>query len=283
MMISRPDGLLAQPRPSMMPAVTVALVLGLALGAVPAPASAAPTGPAADTVRRLLDKADMAYRGTTSAGVFDMKVKTSSFTRDYKVVMWDDSRGTDRTLVKILGPALWRGYGTLKVGDSLRLFNPTTNHVTVVGQSMLGDRWMGSHFTNDDLVKDTHLARDYHVALGKTWSGTLAGKAGTFYQIKLTPRPTAPVAWGRIDYQLFEAGPMVVPVRADYYRKAGDRNAVRTMSFSDVHDLGGRTLPSSLTVTVASKPGEFTRIHYTALKFNVAIPSSKFTEQALRK
>jgi Outer membrane lipoprotein-sorting protein len=233
--------------------------------------------------KALVDKADRIYRGTTSAAVFEMHVKTASYERSYEVVVWDDSRHGDRALVKILGPALWRGFGTLKIGDSLKLYDPKSNRVTVVGQSMLGDSWMGSHFSNDDLVQETRLARDFDVKATGSHAGELAGQRGTFHDLDLTPKPTAPVAWGRIAYQVFEAGDLVLPVRADYYRKAADRKAVRSIVFDDVASVGGRTIPKTMTITVAAKPGESTSITYKTIKFDVAIPDSKFTDQALRR
>ncbi len=236
-------------------------------------------------VSSLVERADMAYRGATSAGVFDMTVKTSSFERSYKVVLWGDEGGDkDRALVKILGPALWRGFGTLKVGDSLKLYNPRTNHVTVVSSSMLGDSWMGSHFSNDDLVKESKLAKHYEAELAKKWTADSdLGAASTFYTVLLTPKPSAPVAWARIEYTLVEHGDQIIPTRADYFRKQAQPKPSRTMTFSEVTDLGGKRLPSVMKVTVASKPGEYTRIVYKKLKLGVKIPKGKFTEQALKK
>lgn len=241
---------------------------------------------AADTLSELVDRADMAFRSDTSAAVLEMDIKTDAYERSYKMVSWDDRRGgKDRALVKILGPALWRGHGTLKVGDQLKLYNPKTNHISVVSSSMLGDSWMGSHFTNDDLVKETRLAEDFELALDRKWKARWdeLGKEVTFYRIRLTPKPTAPVAWGRIVYQLAVDGDRVFPVRADYYRKKGDRTAERTMTFTDLEELGGRLLPATMTVTVADEPGEYTRLSYVKLELDRDIPSSKFTEQALRK
>jgi hypothetical protein len=238
----------------------------------------------ADSVAELVQRADMAYRGKTSAAVITMQIKTQSYERSYKIVSWDDSRGKDRTLIKILGPALWRGNGTLKIGNQLKLYDPKTNHVTVVGHSMLGESWMGSHFSNDDLVKETRLARDYTITLEKQWSAASpAGGTATFYRLKLTPKPTAPVAWGKIRYELWEQGKVIAPERADYYRRAGDTTAARTITFTKVGEIGGRTIPTVMTCTLARKPGEYTRIVYEKLKLDSAIPDSKFTEQALRK
>jgi outer membrane lipoprotein-sorting protein len=231
----------------------------------------------------LVERADLAYLSKTSAAVVSMDIKTKSFQRTYKIVSWDDRRKSNKTLIKILGPALYRGFGTLKLGDSLKLYNPKTNHVTVVSSSMLGDSWMGSHFTNDDLVKQTELAKDYDLSLLKKWKGTVGSRKVVHYRIKLTPKPSAPVAWGKIVYELWEHPDAVIPVKADYYRKKSSKKPSRTMTWSKLEKIGGRLLPARLEMTVAKKPGEYTRITYTKLKLDVKIPKRKFTEQALRK
>ncbi|MBW2459830.1 MAG: outer membrane lipoprotein-sorting protein, partial [Deltaproteobacteria bacterium] len=172
---------------------------------------------------------------------------------------------------------------TLKVGEQLKLFDPKTNRIQVVGHSMLGSSWMGSHFTNDDLVKETRLARDYSLSLIKKWEAPApVGGNGTFYRIAMIPKPTAPVAWGKIVYELWESPKAIAPSSATYFRKASDTTPARTMTFSDVKKLGGRWLPVKMTITVTSKPGEHTKLVYTKLRLNVDIPKGKFTEQALR-
>ena len=227
---------------------------------------------------RLVRKSDLVMRGETSAGVFRMDIKTASYSRSFTIVMWDDSRGKERSLIKILGPALWRGYGTLKVGSQLKLYNPRASRVTVVGSSMLGNAWMGSHFTNDDLVKETSMDRHFNSKLAKKW------KKGdrTHYRILLTPKPTAPIAWGKIVMEVWEKGPLVIPTSWAYFRKAKQRKPDRVMWFSGVKVMGGRTVPAVMKVTVARKPGEHTTITYKSIKFDIKIPGSKFTEQALR-
>jgi hypothetical protein len=238
---------------------------------------------AATPLKELVRKADLVLRGKSSAGVFTMEIKTSSFRRSFKIVMWDSSIGKERTLIKILGPALWRGHGTLKVGSHLKIFNPRSNHVTVVSHSMLGDSWMGSHFTNDDLVKETRLARHYHSKLLKSKKGAVDGKPVTYHDILLKPKPTAPVAWGKMIYSVWERGDLVMPVKAEYYRKASQKRPDRTMTFSHFKKMGGRLVPARMEMTVAKKPGEHTRITYKSVKFDIRIPDNKFTEQALRR
>jgi hypothetical protein len=254
--------------------IALALALPALLMALPAQA---------ESLAELVKRADLIFRGDTSAAVLQMEVKTKSYHRSYKIVSWDDARKGDRSLIKILGPAAWRGHATLKIGDKLKLFNPKTNHVQVVGHSMLGNSWMGSHFSNDDLVKETRLARDYKLKLAKKWKAKAPnGERATFYRVSMTPRPTAPVAWGRIVYELWDTGKSAAPTKAEYYRKAGDKKSARVISFTDLGDLGGRIVPRKMTVRVARKPGEYTRITYKKLKLNIDIPARKFSEQAMR-
>jgi Outer membrane lipoprotein-sorting protein len=239
----------------------------------------------AGELERLVRRADFVFRGKTSAAVLEMRVKTKSHDRSFKLVSWDDNRDKkDKALIRILGPASWRGHATLKVGDKLKLYNPKTAHVQVVGHSMLGNSWMGSHFSNDDLVKETRLARDFTLSLiDKRSKRAPVGGNAAFYRIKLTPKPKAPVAWGKIVYELWENGEGILPVQAAYFRKAGDQKPARTIDFSEVQKLGGRYVPAVMTVRLASKPGELTRIRYKKLKLDIDIPKSKFTEQAMRK
>jgi len=262
----------------------------------PAPPATTPPDPAQPPTRpavssgeleELIRQADRVARGKTSAAVVEMQIRTEDYDRTYNMVIWDDSRADeDKALVKILGPALWRGHGTLKVGDRLLTYNPKNDHVTVVGSSMLGDAWMGSHFTNDDLVKETSLADDYAARLGRTWTAAAPGVAGeaTWYDISLTPRPRAPVVWGRIDVTLYRQGDVVLPTRIVYFREdRPDAAPVRTMTMDDVRELGGRLLPARMRMEVTDEPGEFTELRYDKVRFDVDIPGDKFTERALRQ
>ncbi|MGH7296360.1 MAG: outer membrane lipoprotein-sorting protein, partial [Polyangiaceae bacterium] len=238
-----------------------------------------------DDLSDLVRRADHALRGGTTAAVLRMDIHTQAYDRSYSMVYWEDARapGGGDVLVKILGPALFRGFGTLKVGGRLTLYDPSSDRMTVLGNSMLGDSWMGSHFNNDDFVKDTDLARDYTVRQLASSSGNERGHAVVFHDLELRPRPTAPVSWDHILLRLYVDGGDVIPVRQDFFRRAGETAPYRTLTFSDVKPIGGRVAPTVLTMTVADKPGELTRVTYDQARFDVPLPAGKFTEQALRQ
>jgi hypothetical protein len=239
----------------------------------------------ADDPTDLARRADYALRGATTAAVLRMDIHTQSYDRSYSMVYWEDAHAPDggNVLVKILGPALFRGFGTLKVGGRLTLYDPSSDRMTVLSSSMLGDSWMGSHFNNDDFVKDTDLARDYTVRELATTNGNEQGRPILFHDLDLRPRPTAPVSWNHIAIRLYVDGSTVVPVREDYFRRAGEATPYRTLTFSNVKPIGGRVAPTVLTMTVADKPGEYTRVTYDQARFDAPLPQGKFTEQALRQ
>ena len=53
---------------------------------------------------------------------------------------------------------------------------------------------MGSHFTNDDLVKESRLVEDYEIET--SFEGTRV-KVNRLWEFTLTPRPEAAVVWGK--------------------------------------------------------------------------------------
>jgi hypothetical protein len=143
---------------------------------------------------------------------------------------------------------------------------------------------MGSHFTNDDLVKETDLAKDYDPIERRVWDAPdPSGASAHWHRIELRPTPHAPVPWDRLVLEAYEVGTAVIPVSTEYYRRAEDANASRTLTYTDVKSIGNRTAPTTLTMTVAAKPGEFTRLVYESLKLDADIPASKFSEQSLRR
>ncbi|MGH8526514.1 MAG: outer membrane lipoprotein-sorting protein, partial [Gammaproteobacteria bacterium] len=169
---------------------------------------------------RWIKDAENILRGQTSAAVLSMRIKKETYQRDYDLmVLTDDRSASSKVMIKMLGPALWRGNVTLKVDDKITFYDPRSNRVTVMGSSMLGDNWMGSHFTNDDLMRETDLSKHYTNELVEQGPGQdEVGASVTRYRIRLAPKPIAPVAWGKVIYRLYlDQNRRVFPEQLDYY------------------------------------------------------------------
>lgn len=228
------------------------------------------TASAADpSIEELLDRTDDIARGASSSAVLEMHVKTANYERTMKMEAW--SEGTDKTLIKILEPAKDAGIATLKVGDNIWNYLPKVDRTMKVPAGMMSGSWMGSHFTNDDLVKESRLSEDF------TYTLTGRPEQGGHWVVECVPKPDAPVVWGKIIVKLT---PDETPAEVLFYDEKG--GLARTMAYGDVKDFEGRKVPSTMTLLPADKPGEFTRMTYVSLDFDPVIPSSTFTLQGLK-
>lgn len=225
---------------------------------------------AEDEVERLLRASDDLARGSSSIAVMEMQVKTAQYERTMKMQAW--SKGTDRTLVRLLEPAKDAGVSTLKVGENLWNYLPKVDRTMKVPAGMMSGAWMGSHFTNDDLVRESRLSEDF------TWTvdERPAGGKGQWV-ITLVPRPDAPVVWGKVVARI---GADELPIDTLYYDEKGA--LVRTMRFEDVKEFDGRRIPARFRLEPADKSGEFTEMRYLSLDVDADVADALFTLQALK-
>ncbi|HSF03847.1 MAG TPA: outer membrane lipoprotein-sorting protein, partial [Solirubrobacterales bacterium] len=157
-------------------AAGAALVAGPAALGQPAPSSAPGDATA------IIDHVDRLLRGESSDGEMTMTVVTERWKRSLTLRVW--SQGTARALIRVIAPAKEAGTATLKAGDDIWNYLPKIDRTIRVPTSMMMASWMGSHFTNDDLVKESRLVRDYDVALA--FAGPRQGVE--VWEFVLTPR-----------------------------------------------------------------------------------------------
>ena len=223
------------------------------------------------SLEELLSRVDDSGRGRSSHAVIEMKVKTRRYTRSMRMEVW--SKGTERSLIRLLEPAKDRGVATLKVKKDLWNYLPNTDRTMRVPSAMMGGAWMGSHFSNDDLVRESRLSEDYTFALAPG-SPPLGSDQVT---VRCTPKPKTPVVWGHVDVIATKAG---VPVRQEFYSEKGVK--VRTFTYSDVRTIGGEPVPMKMEVAVHAKPNESTVLVFHELKLDPKLDDSLFSLQALR-
>ena len=239
-----------------------------------APAEDAPEELTADeiTARDLLDGTDDMYRGASSHATVTMNVKTKRWTRALTMESW--SEGEDKSLIVIRSPAKEAGMATLKVDDNIWNYQPKVDRTMKVPASLMGGSWMGSHFTNDDLVKDSRMADDYDYQLAEEPAEDGTGQ----YVVECIPRPDAPVVWGKVVVKL---NPDKLPTEITYWDEKGELK--RTMTFEGYHDVAGRQVAGSMRLVPADEPDEFTEILYEEIEFDMEHPAETFTLQGLKQ
>ncbi len=245
---------------------TPTILIGLSLLAAPAAAVGQ------ETAAEIIDRVDRIMRGESSYGVATMDVVTENWERSISMEMW--SLGTDYSLIRITAPKREEGTATLKAEDEIWNYLPRVDRTIKIPASMMMGAWMGSHLTNDDLVKESRLVEDYDIVISH--DGDRDGV--TVWEFTLTPKPEAAVVWGRIEYQVRQDD--LMPTWARYYDEDGV--LIRTMVFSDFREMGGRVVPAMMEVIPEDKPGERTAIRYEELEFDIGIDESFFSLRALR-
>jgi outer membrane lipoprotein-sorting protein len=251
-------------------AVTAVILVTLASAVQ---AAAIQKGPlSADEARRIIDHVDRLMRADSSRATTEMVVTTKRWTRSTRMTIW--SKGTDNVLIRVEEPKKDAGTATLRVGNNIWNYLPGIDRTVRVPTSMMMGSWMGSHFTNDDLVKNSRLIRDYDIDV--SFEGARDG--AQVYEFSLTPKPDAPVVWGRVVYLVRQAD--LLPVWARFYAEDGALKS--TIAFTDAATLDGHLVPTRMRITPQDKPGEFTEMRYVSLDFDVEIPPKLFSLGSLR-
>jgi hypothetical protein len=250
-------------RPFRSALMLVATGSSLALAALPA---------RAQTAREIVDRVDRMLRGNSSRADIAMEIATAHWARTIEMRAW--SLGTAYALIRVTAPAREAGTATLKVRNEVWNYLPRVDRTIKIPPSLMMGSWMGSHFTNDDLVKESRMVDDYDIAI--SYDGPRDGV--DVWEFTLTPKPEAAVVWGRVVEQVRKAD--LMPTWARYYDERG--SLVRTMTFSEYRRFGGRLVPAVMVVRPEDKPDEHTTIRYHDLAFDVPLTPDFFSLRNLQ-
>jgi outer membrane lipoprotein-sorting protein len=223
--------------------------------------------------REILDKVEKLLWGSTVQGEYEMTITTPRWQRTLGLRLWMDR--PRRSFVRILSPAKEAGIGSLRIGTEMWNYLPNVERIVKIPPSMMLQPWMGSDFTNDDLVKESSILDDYtHKVLG---TAQLDGQE--VVQIEAVPKPDAAVVWGRIVYWVRRADTM--PLKQEFFSERGER--VRVLAFSDVKKVGGRVLPTRWDMRPDAKPGNSTTVVLKDAVFDRPVDEEIFSQRNLQK
>lgn len=228
---------------------------------------------ATEDAAAIVRKADERVRGKTS--IADMTITTvrPKWTRTMEIKAW--TKGADLALILVKAPAKDKGTAFLKRKKEVWNWLPTLERTIKLPPSMMSQSWMGTDFTNDDLVKESSIVEDYtHKMIG---SEVVDGR--DCYKIELTPKPEAAVVWGKILNWIDKKD--YLQLRVEFYDEYGE--LTQTMIGSDLKMLGGKLLPARIEMTPAGKKGHKTEIVYKLLEFDKPLADGFFTTDNMTK
>ncbi len=223
--------------------------------------------------KEILAKVDDMWRGDSSYSVITMNVRTEHYERHMKMEAW--SKGTDKTLVKILSPLKEKGTATLKSDKHIYSYLPRTDRTIRLTSGMMMGSWMGSHFTNDDLVRESRMEEDYTPAV--TFEGKRDGI--DIIEFTLIPKEDATVVWGKV--MLIVRAEDYLPLFEVFYDE--DMVEARSIVFGDFKMIAGAERPAVMRVIPSDKPQEYTEIIYQELDLNIDLSDNFFSINRLRR
>jgi len=227
-------------------------------------------GPAPPDVDRLLARMDDLYRSRSSIARMEITVTTPRSVRTLRIRAW--TRGEEEALVVVEAPPREAGTATLRVGENLWNWLPRIARTIRVPSSMMLGSWMGTDFTNDDLVKESSLRKDF-VAKVDRRSAEPAG-----WWLTLEAKPGVVGRWARIELLV---GDDELPIEERHRDRKG--RLARTMRFDEVRPLGGRRIPSRMVLVPEGDPGKKTEMRYLEARFDVALPEDVFSLSRLER
>lgn len=227
--------------------------------------------PGQTEVERIVRKIDQLYRSKTSYSELEMRVVTPQWERTMKMKAW--SEGMKKTFIRILAPAKDRNVATLRLDNEMWNYLPNVNKVIKLPPSMMASSWMGSDFSNDDLVKESSMVEDYTYRI----VNPEGADPGLIY-VEFTPKEDRPIVWARVITSVRKED--YLPVSEKYYDEKGA--LVRRLAFSGIKRFGGREIPAVMEMVPTGKEGHRTVITYLDIRFDEPLGEGVFTLRNLQ-
>jgi outer membrane lipoprotein-sorting protein len=224
--------------------------------------------------REIIRKADEKFNGEkTSTSLMSMTIVRPTWERSIEFKNW--TSGREYALTLITAPARDKGQSFLKRQNEMWNWNPTISRLIKLPPSMMSQGWMGSDYTNDDILKESSVVNDYeHEILGEEdYEGRVCWK------IMMVAKEDAAVIWGHqirwIDKKDF------LFLKSELYDEDG--YLVRTELGSNIKSMDGRLIPTRIELIPSEEENQKTIIEIRDIQFNEPIKDSFFSQQNMKR
>lgn len=222
--------------------------------------------------RDIVKKADDKMRGNTMYAELVIKIIRPTWSREMQCKTW--AKGNELAMILIQSPARDKGISFLKKKKEVWNWLPTLERTIKLPPSMMSQSWMGTDFTNDDLVKESSVVDDYdHTLIGDT-----VIRERPCHIIQMIPKPETAVVWSKvlvcIDKKDF------LELHSRFYDEEGE--LINTMNGYDIKLMHDRIIPTRFEMIPADKKGQKTEMIYKNIQYNQAIADKFFTVDQMK-
>ncbi|HCG7218435.1 outer membrane lipoprotein-sorting protein [Vibrio parahaemolyticus] len=226
----------------------------------------------AESAFDIVQKSDQAMRGKSSYSEATMEIVRPDWTRSMTMKSW--TKGTELSLVLVTAPAKDKGNASLKRHREMWNWVPSIERVIKIAPSMLSQSWMGSDFTNDDLINQSSIVVDYQHAL----LGNDSFDGDKVWVIEATAKPDAPVVWNKVTLWISQS--TYLQRKVEFYDEFDER--VNVLTTYDVKELGGRKIATRMEMKPVDKPGNKTIFTTHQAQFDFDINDDFFSQQQMK-
>jgi outer membrane lipoprotein-sorting protein len=226
------------------------------------------------TAREIIQKADEKMRGTESAiSEMTITIVRPKWNREMTLKTW--SKGDELSLTLVKAPAKEKGITFLKRNKEIWNWIPSIERTIKLPPSMMMQSWMGTDFTNDDLVRESSILNDYDQRI--IGDSTILGRQ--CWKLKLDPKPDAPVVWGKV--VLFIDQTDHIQLRSEMYDEDGF--LINILNSSSIKEMGGKMVAAKMEMIPVETPGNKTIMEFTTMEFDMPIEESFFSTSNMKR
>lgn len=227
----------------------------------------------AQDAKEIVTRAENNIHGLSSVTEMTIDIVRPSWTRTISGKAW--TRGEQYSLMLITAPAKDAGTVFLKRVKEIWNWLPGIERVVKLPPSMMAQSWMGTDFTNDDLVKASSRIDDYtHKLVGDS---VIEGRK--CWKIEMIPLPDAAVVWSKVCIWIDQKD--YLELRLEFYDE--DNKLVNILQCSGIKIMGGRMMATRLEMIPAGRKGQETVITYNSAVFDKQLSTDLFTTENMKK
>jgi len=226
------------------------------------------------TAEEIIKRADEKMRGKTNTSTMEMQIIRPTWKRSVSMKSW--GRGMDYSMTYITAPAKEKGQVFLKRKSEMWNWMPSIGRMIKIPASMMSQGWMGSDYTNDDILKESSIVHDYNhtIVIEENMEGF------DTYKIEMIPKEEAAVIWGKV-YKWITKDGEFIQLKSEYYDE--DNELVKSDFAYDFKAMDGRLIPTRIEIIPANEDGKKTVLYIQDIKFDVDLPETFFSQQQMKK
>lgn len=226
----------------------------------------------AQDAQEIVRRADEKMRGTTMQAEMIIKMIRPTWSREMQCKIW--TKGNNLAMILITSPAKDKGIVFLKRKKEVWNWMPSLERNIKLPPSMMSQSWMGTDFTNDDLVKESSMVEDYnHFIVGDT-----VIQNRNCYTIRMIPKPSAAVVWSKVIICIDKKN--FLELHSRFYDEDGQ--LINTMNSYDIKFMHDRIIPTRFEMIPADKKGQKTEMIYKSILYSKPINDGFFLTEKMK-